>query len=268
MIVKDIQEMLENLIQISRNAGSIILEYYGSSEYDIKLKKDNSPLTIADRESDEYIRKKLKKLYSVPIISEENYPEYSIRRDFSDFFLVDPLDGTKEFIDKNGEFTVNIAYIRDHIPVMGVIFVPAKNILFFSGDSTGSYLMDKKGTHKLPMIVPSGKKLTATGSRKHRTDLDTAFIRMNNIDQVISAGSSLKFCQVAMGCADLYPRFQGSMEWDIAAGHLIAKESGCRVIDLTTFEEPRYNKESLKNNYFLVVRNGIDLSSIKLPESG
>ena len=259
-------EMLKNLMTISRNAGSIILKHYSGSQSDIQIKSDDSPLTLADLESDDYIRRELKERYSTPIISEENFPEYSERRLFSDFFLVDPLDGTKEFIERNGEFTVNIAYIDGKKPVMGVIYAPVIDTLFFAAKGQGSFMMDSNGIQKLPIVNREQAHLTAVGSRKHSTDLDAAFYEMNGIREVVSAGSSLKFCRIAMGMADIYPRFQGSMEWDIAAGHIIASEAGCRVVDLITMQDPLYNKPSLNNNYFFVVRGGVDASSLKIPQ--
>lgn len=259
-------EMLKNLMTISRNAGLIILKHYSGSQSDIQIKSDDSPLTLADLESDDYIRRELKERYSTPIISEENFPEYSERRFFSDFFLVDPLDGTKEFIERNGEFTVNIAYIDGKKPVMGVIYAPVIDTLFFAAKGQGSFMMDSNGIQKLPIVNREQAHLTAVGSRKHSTDLDAAFYEMNGIREVVSAGSSLKFCRIAMGEADIYPRFQGSMEWDIAAGHIIASEAGCRVVDLITMQDPLYNKPSLNNNYFFVVRGGVDASSLKIPQ--
>jgi len=259
-------EMLKELIEISRDAGNVILNYYDNPEQSIQIKEDESPLTKADTESNEYICGKLKELYNIPIVSEECYDEYDIRKGFSEFFLVDPLDGTKEFIERNGEFTVNIAYMKNKRPVMGVIYVPASGTTFFAAENFGSYVEDKDGVQKLPLNKPSKKDLSATGSRKHSTNLDAEFARMNNIQETVPAGSSLKFCKVAMGHAHLYPRFQGSMEWDIAAGHIVAKEAGCGLVDLKTMKEPEYNKESLLNNYFIVLTKGLDISSIKIPE--
>ncbi|MBN2735041.1 MAG: 3'(2'),5'-bisphosphate nucleotidase CysQ [Methanomicrobiaceae archaeon] len=258
--------MLTELIKISKNAGEIILTHYNNSEQDVEYKDDDSPLTKADLESDAYIGKSLKKLYNIPIISEENYPEYNVRKDYTEFFLVDPLDGTKEFIERNGEFTVNIAYVKSNKPVMGVIYAPVPEITYFAAENYGSYMEDETGRKKLPLNEPDGTVFTATGSRKHSTALDSEFMQMNNIQNIVPAGSSLKFCKVAAGLADIYPRFQGSMEWDIAAGHIIAKEAGCSLIDLKTRKEPDYNKESLLNNYFLALKKGIEIQSIKIPD--
>lgn len=258
--------MLTELIDISKKAGNIILAHYNESRICIEIKEDDSPLTKADLESDRYISRKLEGLYNIPIVSEENYPDYKYRKDHKEFFLVDPLDGTKEFIDGNGEFTVNIAYMKNNKPVMGVIYTPVTKTTFFAAKSFGAYISDPDGTRKLPLAKPDSNKITATGSRKHATYLDASFMQMNNIANVIPAGSSLKFCKVAMGHAHFYPRFQGSMEWDIGAGHIIASEAGCKLLDLTTMKEPEYNKESLLNNYFIVIGHGLDVSSIKIPD--
>ncbi|UGV40313.1 3'(2'),5'-bisphosphate nucleotidase CysQ [Methanococcoides orientis] len=259
-------KMLVELIDISRNAGKIILNYYNDSRKCIEIKEDNSPLTKADLESDKYIATRLKELYDIPIVSEENYPDHNVRKDYTDLFFVDPLDGTKEFIEGNGEFTVNIAYVKNNKPVMGVIYTPVTKTTFFAAEDFGSYMEDPEGIKELPLCETKSDILTATGSRKHATSLDSEFMQMNNVDQVVPAGSSLKFCKVAMGHAHLYPRFQGSMEWDIAAGHIIAKEAGCKLLDLKTMKEPEYNKESLLNNYFITFGPGIDISSIDIPE--
>jgi len=258
--------MTETLIDISQKAGDLVLKYYHNPQQGIQLKGDDSPLTNADLASDRYIDGRLKDEYGLPIISEENYPDYNKRKDYSEFFLVDPLDGTKEFIDKNGEFTVNIAYIVENRPVMGVIYAPALGITYYAEENSGAYMKEQENIEKMPYTTPEDGFPTATGSRKHSTELDSEFMHLNNIQEVVPAGSSLKFCKVAAGLATFYPRFQGSMEWDIAAGHIIAKEAGCAVIDLKTGEDPQYNKESLRNNYFLVLKKGMELSSVKIPE--
>ncbi|MGC9436264.1 MAG: 3'(2'),5'-bisphosphate nucleotidase CysQ family protein [Methanomicrobiales archaeon] len=258
--------MLAQLIRISHEAGDIILTHYRSTPTPVHTKDDDSPLTRADLESDAHIAGELGKVSSIPVVSEENIPDYATRKDFTEFFLVDPLDGTKEFIDGIGEFTVNIALIRDSRPVTGVIHVPALNTTYFAGKGTGAFVLDTGGTRRLPLHAPPDT-LTAVGSRKHRSDRDAEFYRLNRIQNVVPAGSSLKFCRVAAGDAHLYSRFQGSMEWDIAAGHIIATEAGCRVVDLRTGQEPRYNTHTLRNNHFIVCGPGIDLSGLTLPDA-
>ncbi len=261
---KELPELLSKMIVICEKAGDIILSYYNENRKAIETKDDDSPLTKADLESDRYIWDSLGQ--DIPIISEENYPEYEDRKDFCEFFLVDPLDGTKEFLDGNGEFTVNIAYLKDKRPVMGVIHAPVLKTTFFAAEGLGAYRKDQDGISKLPLNKLTGENLIATGSRKHSTCQDEQFMHDNGITDVRPAGSSLKFCEVAMGNAHMYPRFQGSMEWDIAAAHIIVNEAGCKIYDLVTLEEPLYNKTSLKNDHFLVLGQGPDISSIKLPE--
>ncbi|MHC1626343.1 MAG: 3'(2'),5'-bisphosphate nucleotidase CysQ family protein [Methanoculleaceae archaeon] len=257
--------LLSHLIRISHEAGDIILTHYRSSTTPVHTKDDDSPLTRADLESDAHIAGELCKISSIPIVSEENTPDYAARKDFTEFFLVDPLDGTKEFIDGIGEFTVNIALIRDFRPVAGVIHVPALHTTYFAAKDAGAFIQDSDGTQRLPLHAPP-ETLTAVGSRKHRSDRDAEFYRLNGIQNVVPAGSSLKFCRVAAGVAHLYSRFQGSMEWDIAAGHIIATEAGCRVVDLQTGQEPRYNTQTLRNNHFIVCGPGIDLSALSIPD--
>ncbi len=259
-------DMLGMVNNIAREAGKITLEYYDNK--DIKYKADESPLTLADIKSDEYIRSELSKHFDIPIISEESPVDFVKRKNWKEFFLVDPLDGTKEFINKNGEFTVNIALIQDKHPVMGVIYAPATGEIYYASRGKGAF-MEKKGVlTELNSTSISREKTIATASRSHMSDIDQEFFELNNISEFKPAGSSLKFCSVASGEADIYPRFQGSMEWDIAAGHIIAKEAGCGVIDLSTGKEPAYNKESMLNNYFIVYSSKINYEKFRFPDRG
>lgn len=258
---------LTTICEIAENAGTIILSHYENQNTGITYKSDDSPLTIADLESDRYIRAALTEQYAMPVLSEEEPIPYEQRKDWNIFFLVDPLDGTKEFLDKNGEFTVNIALIRDRRPVLGVIYCPALSELYYAEEGTGAFLKKDGIITRLPVTEQNNTTLIATGSRKHSTAMDAEFYRLNTIEHTVAKGSSLKFCSVASGAATIYPRFQGSMEWDIAAGHIIAKESGCLMIDLGTGQEPEYNKESLRNNYFIVCAGNVALSSIRFPDS-
>lgn len=252
---------------IAEKAGNIILGYYMDINAVITYKSDESPLTIADLESDRYIKKALSERYGIPVLSEEEPFSYEHRKDWDLYFLVDPLDGTKEYIDRNGEFTVNIALIRNNKPVLGVIYSPVLSELYYAKEGVGAFLKKDGIINRLPYIEQNNTTLIATGSRKHSTDMDAEFYRLNKIEHIVAKGSSLKFCSVASGAATIYPRFQGSKEWDIAAGHIIAKESGCLIIDLVTGREPEYNKESLRNNYFIVCTGQVVLSSIRYPDS-
>jgi len=259
--------MLLILKMIAIEAGKIILKYY-NDDTEIKYKADESPLTLADLKSDEYIKTKLSNHFDTPIISEESPIDFAERKDWNEFFLVDPLDGTKEFINKNGEFTVNIALIRNKKPVMGVIYAPALDEIYYAAEGEGAFKEKNGVTIELNNRRIFREKRIATASRSHMSEIDKQFFELNNINEFKPAGSSLKFCSVASGESDIYPRFQGSMEWDIAAGHIIAKEAGCKITDLLTGTEPEYNKESMLNNFFIVYSPEIYYSKLKIPELG
>lgn len=262
-------ELLLVAIRASVEAGEVISEVY-RSDFAVQTKEDRSPLTLADTKSNELITKALMKT-GLPILSEEGKNiSYEDRKQWKQFWLVDPLDGTKEFIKRNGEFTVNIALIEKHTPVMGVIYVPEKKMLYFATINDGSYRMDNinkeafsemsyidfiKGSKKLP-IEETGNTFRVVGSRSHMSKETEDFIENLKKDQqnveIVSIGSSLKLCLVAEGSADIYPRFGPTMEWDTAAGHAIAIKAGKKVThaDMTTML--KYNKESLLNPYFIV----------------
>ncbi len=265
---------LSAIIKISIAAGKAIMNIY-EKDFEVEQKDDQSPLTEADKASNDIIVSRLKEHYpDIPIISEETrQTEYEQRKDWSFCWLVDPLDGTKEFIKRNGEFTVNIALIRDQKPVLGVIYVPAKDELYFcSGevrshklehaDATISDGMDLEGIKALSTALPlpngNDRNYTVVGSRSHMSPETEEFIEQlkeqhGEID-ILSRGSSLKICMVAEGKADVYPRFAPTMEWDTGAGQAIAEQSGSVVIDNTTQQPLRYNKENLLNNWFIVQR--------------
>lgn len=243
------------------------MRIYGSENFQIESKVDDSPLTIADKNANEVIINHLLGT-DIPIISEENKQlDYSERKNWKKCWIVDPLDGTKEFIKRNGEFTVNIALIEDQRPVFGVIYVPAQNVLFYGNVSEGkSYKglieggkAENFSEEKMERISPSksGEKIKVVGSRSHMNQDTLEFIEQlkgnygKNVE-IVSKGSSLKFCLVAEGKADIYPRFAPTMEWDTAAGQAICNAVGIKVIDKITSEEMKYNRENLLNNYFLV----------------
>ena len=261
------------------------------------LKDDRSPLTEADLASHQVITRELVTIdfFAVPdtpsgylpVLSEEgNKIPFSERRDWEYFWLVDPLDGTKEFIKKNGEFTVNIALIHHTKPVLGVIYVPVTGVFYFAAQGFGSYSMQAgevldetagvegggldviiRHSRKLPLLVPvteqlMPRKLIIAGSRSHATpDLENFVNTMKKTHgevEFVPAGSSLKFCLVAEGRADIYPRLGPTMEWDTAAGQIIVEEAGGSVLKADEPEPLRYNKENLLNPWFIVQggRNG------------
>jgi 3'(2'), 5'-bisphosphate nucleotidase len=254
-------------IEASIVAGKVIMEIY-EKDFNIDFKNDNSPLTEADTAANTVIMEYLKKT-NIPIISEENKQiSYTIRKNWISCWVVDPLDGTKEFIKKNGEFTVNIALVKNGLPEFGVIYVPATGILYFGdvsqqkayriGVEHSSYVF--LDLIKNPLEIRPQRDLNAirvVGSRSHMNQDTLDFVenlkKMNQKEiEMVSKGSSLKFCLIAEGSADVYPRFAPTMEWDTAAGQAICMAVGLKVIDRTTNFEMQYNKENLLNSYFLV----------------
>lgn len=270
--MKDLEynKLLLIAIKASINAGIEILRIYSSNEFDISVKSDDSPLTKADIASNKEIQKLLIKT-SIPILSEEEKEiDFQIRKSWPLMWIVDPLDGTKEFIKKNGEFTVNIALIENNRPKMGVIYTPVVDELFFSIPEKGSYKMDNAKeklsdesislnriielSNKLPLSNKKGR-FVAVGSKSHMTketeDYLSVYRDKYDSIEILSKGSSLKLCLIAEGKADIYPRFAPTMEWDIAAGHAIIKGANGVIINADTKEELNYNKENLLNPWFI-----------------
>lgn len=244
--------MIENIIDIAVEAGKIILKYY-KTDFDIHQKKDQSPVTTADIEADKYIGAQLRQNYpEIPIISEESgIPDYDVRKNWNSFWLVDPLDGTKEFINKNGEFTVNIALIVDGEPILAVVYTPVLETLYYAQKGNGAW---RKVKNEAPVQIFSekadkNKPLRVVESRSHKTDELEQFLKDYTISERISAGSSLKFCTVAEGKADIYPRLGPTMEWDVAAGDCIYRNSARSGQHQS---ELRYNKPDLHNPNFVI----------------
>ena len=246
-----------NWLEIAKKAaikaGEKILQIYGEN-FSVSYKEDKSPLTIADQQANDIIVSDLLKT-NIPILSEEGkLTEYKERKNWKLLWIVDPLDGTKEFVKRNGEFTVNIALVKNGKPILGVIFVPVKGWLYY-GSSNGSYREIDEKKVKLPLENKS-INFKVVGSRSHQSQetkeyFDDIRKRKKNVE-IVSMGSSLKICLVAEGSADVYPRFAPTMEWDTAAGHAIAKHAGKKLIDLKTNQEMVYNRERLTNNWFIV----------------
>lgn len=249
---------IKDIVKIAQEAGVAILRVYNSDNFDVTIKGDNSPLTLADKEGNAIIVESLKKMYpDIPIISEENkLTEYEIRKTWTKCWLVDPLDGTKEFIKRNGEFTVNIALIDNGTPVLGVVHVPAKNQTYYAEKDNGSFLIENSTTQKLSIKTLKPGELAIVGSRSHGSpEMDEYVDKMKSKYQqvdFVAAGSSLKFCLVAEGKADVYPRLAPTMEWDTGAGHIVATEAGAEVLIYGTNQPLQYNKENLLNPHFIV----------------
>ncbi len=251
------------------DAGREILAVY-ETDFGVEKKSDDSPLTLADQRAHETIAKALKPL-GLPLLSEEGRDiPFEERKLWPRFWLVDPLDGTKEFVRRNGEFTVNIALIEEHRPVMGVVYVPVRDSLYFAADGVGAFKLEQAGkllvtfdalpamAVRLPLTDLPPRIYTVVGSRSHATaDLEYYIEQLRATKgelDFVSAGSSLKFCLVAEGKADIYPRLGPTMEWDTAAGQVVAQCAGARVVNHETGSELRYNKASLLNPWFIVER--------------
>ena len=260
------KQLLNTAITAALEAGKAILEIYHSGEFDVEMKGDNSPLTKADTASHNVIMSFLTKT-NIPVLSEEGKSiAYQERKDWSQLWIVDPIDGTKEFIKRNGEFTVNIALIENQKTQIGVIFVPVTGELYFSSKEMGAFkvAVDLKN-YDLETLISNGNKLplqredntfTIVASRSHMSpETETYVQEMRDLHgevNLISKGSSLKLCMVAEGTANCYPRFAPTMEWDTAAGQAICEHAGFQVIDWSTKENMLYNREELLNAWFLV----------------
>ena len=260
------KHLLDTAIISALEAGKAILEIYSSGDFNIQIKEDNSPLTKADTASHNVIMSLLSKT-DIPVLSEEGRDiPYKERKDWNQLWIVDPIDGTKEFIKRNGEFTVNIALIEDQKPLIGVIFVPVTGELYFSCKELGAFKVDVNlenfdievllvKANKLP-LQREDNTFTVVASRTHMSAETESYIQqMRDIHgevHLISKGSSLKLCMVAEGAANCYPRFAPTMEWDTAAGQAICEHAGFEVIDWETKKNMLYNREELLNNWFLV----------------
>ena len=259
-------KLLLDICNVSIEAGKEILNFY-NNDIEVTHKEDLSPLTKADLASNKIILESLTKLNSnIPILSEESLVDWSIRKNWKKYWLVDPLDGTKEFIKKNGEFTVNIALIEDNNPILGVVYVPAKSLLYLAEKNKGSFKTNTKdklenfeGIQKI-LVSSQTNRARVIGSRSHSNATFDNWVKEKfpNAD-IVQAGSSLKFCLIAEGEADIYPRFGPTSEWDIAAGHMIVNEAGGKI---RTFQNDsiKYNtKENIINPEFYAIGN-IDLN--------
>ena len=242
----------EIAIKAAREAGKAIMAIYHSEDFNIQIKEDDSPLTKADKEAHGIIINYLKKT-GLPILSEEGASiPYEVRKNWKLFWMVDPLDGTKEFIKRNGEFTVNIALIENGVPVFGVVYAPVLDKLYYGGEGLGTFLQHNNKTTKLEKQQNITEKVRIVASRSHLNKETQDFIDQFKNAEMVSMGSSLKFMVLAEGKADYYPRFAPTMEWDTAAAHAVVKAVGYQVIEPNMKKPLIYNKENLLNPYFLV----------------
>ncbi len=249
-----IEKLIDIIGPILKKAGDKIIEVYNSDEACIiDHKSDDSPLTIADIASNNEIVQGLEENFDYPIISEElEGVPFEKRKHFKQFWCVDPLDGTKEFINRNGEFTVNIALIENGVPTFGGIYVPVKDTFYFGVKGEGAYKQIGDGELKELKVNQNSGDWIAVGSKSHAKPAEKEFYEEIGVKKSFSVGSSLKFCMVAEGSADLYYRSGPTMEWDIAAGHAVLRSAGGEVYkDLDCKEVFSYNKKDLLNGPFL-----------------
>lgn len=249
--------------KIAIGAAQQILTVYNSEDFAVETKEDNSPLTKADRLSNDYIVKELRQNYpDIPIVSEENKKvDYEIRKKYTRFWLVDPLDGTKEFVKKNDEFTVNIALIENCSPTLGVVHIPVSGVTYWAQLNKGAFCESEGKINKLccKKFRMSDDNLHVVCSRSHLSDKTKQFMAKLNNPQTLAKGSSLKFMLLAEGKAHLYPRLSPIMEWDIAAADIILREAGGRTVCYTNNDDVRYNNtQDMRIPSFIAYAKKID----------
>jgi len=253
-------------IEAALEAGVEVLKIYHSGDFEVETKEDDSPLTKADKASHQIICSHLE-ASNIPILSEEGQSiPYETRKKWEELWILDPIDGTKEFIKRNGEFTVNIALVQKGKPTIGVVFAPALGDLYFSEKGVGAfkvkvdlnnYQLDTLLSEALALPLPQEQRpFTIVASRSHLSEETKDYIEKMKQEhgevKLISKGSSLKLCMLAEGVADCYPRFAPTMEWDTAAGQAVCEAAGFQVIDWTTNAPMKYNREHLTNPWFIV----------------
>ncbi|HET9680088.1 MAG TPA: 3'(2'),5'-bisphosphate nucleotidase CysQ [Gammaproteobacteria bacterium] len=249
------QQLLEPLHTIATDAGRAIMAIY-DTDFTVMDKADDSPLTQADLAAHRIIVDGLRELTpDIPVLSEESADiPWAERQRWDSYWLVDPLDGTKEFIKKNGEFTVNIALIQNHQPVVGIVYAPALGVTYLGCEGVGAYRQRDDGEPEAIQVAQTGRKpMKVVASRSHRGGKLDAFLQALGEIDTVPIGSSLKFCLVATGEADIYPRLGPTCEWDTGAGHCVAQAAGAHIVAVDG-EPLRYNsKESFLNPEFMVM---------------
>lgn len=249
----ELQKLIEPIVALSIEAGHAILEVY-STDFDVQEKDDASPLTQADMASHRCIDAGLRSLTpDVPVISEESgLPEFEERRAWDRYWLIDPLDGTREFVNRNDEFTVNIALIEGGRPVFGVVHVPVSGVTYLGCEGYGAEKRDG-GTEKIQVAIESDSPVRVVGSRSHRGASLDAFLENLGEFEMHPMGSSLKFCHVAEGAADIYPRLGLTSEWDTAAAQAVVEQAGGQVLKLDGSPLGYNSKAAILNPFFLVI---------------
>ncbi len=262
-----LNSLLLKALSASEKAAVEIMKVYKTDNFGVELKSDESPLTKADLAAHHTVVKELEDT-EIPILSEEGGKiAVETRQKWKRLWVIDPLDGTKEFIKKNGEFTVNIALVEDGVPILGVVYIPVQKSVYFGSHELGSFFTNRLDISSLERLLEVSQKLpihqpevyTVVGSRSHMNEETQDYIARLEQEKgkinIVTKGSSLKLCMVAEGLANEYPRFGPTMEWDTAAGHAVALYSGAKVFRIDNNQELRYNKADLLNPYFKVIRN-------------
>ncbi|WP_111733017.1 3'(2'),5'-bisphosphate nucleotidase CysQ [Roseovarius amoyensis] len=251
--------------RLAIEAGNRIMEIYNSEDFEVKVKSDESPVTEADEAADALISAGLRAAFpGVTLVTEEQAASHSERAD--SFLIVDPLDGTKEFIRRRGDFTVNIAWVENGTPVRGVVYAPARERMFYTladgstVEETGPFDAETRGeVTPIQVSAPDNDALMVVASKSHRDEATDAYIARYAVRDMKSAGSSLKFCLVATGEADLYPRLGRTMEWDTAAGHAVLAGAGGQVVRFDDHTPLAYGKEGYANPFFIALAPGVEL---------
>jgi 3'(2'), 5'-bisphosphate nucleotidase len=265
----DYNELAIVMRRLALEGGDAIMAIYNSDDFEVKTKSDDSPVTAADEAADAIISAGLRAAYSdVMLVTEEQAESHSQMA--ATFLIVDPLDGTKEFINRRGDFTVNIALVEDGVPTRGVVYAPARERMFFTQgngeavEETGPFDKDKIGElHRIRVAKSDNSALSVVASKSHRDQATDDYINKYAVKDLKSAGSSLKFCLVATGEADIYPRVGRTMEWDTAAGHAVLAGAGGRVVRFDTHAPLVYGKEGYANPFFIAYAPDVELKDAK-----
>ncbi len=261
----DYNVLIPVMRKLAIEAGNKIMEIYESDDFDVKLKSDDSPVTVADEAADEIISAGLRAAFpDVLLVTEEQSESHTVKGDT--FLIVDPLDGTKEFIHRRGDFTVNIAYVENGVPQRGVVYAPAKDRMFFTQqdgqavEETGDFALDTMGpTQAINVAESDNAALLVVASKSHRDQATDDYINKYSVKDMKSAGSSLKFCLVATGEADIYPRVGRTMEWDTAAGHAVLLGAGGQVVRFDDHSPLVYGKADFANPFFIAYAPNVTL---------
>ena len=259
------QELIQTMRALAIEAGEKILEIYHSDDFDVRAKSDDSPVTEADEAADALISAGLRKAFpDIALVTEEQAESHS--QSVETFLIVDPLDGTKEFINRRGDFTVNIALVEDGVPSRGVVYAPAKGRMFYTTaegitvEEAGPFDQNTVGEiSPISVKTPKNDGLIVVASKSHRDQATDDYIAKYSVTDMTGAGSSLKFCLVAAGEADLYPRLGRTMEWDTAAGQAVLSGAGGAVVRFDDLSPLKYGKNGFENPFFIAYAPGIDL---------